>query len=152
MKKALIVSLGLLGVGLGSVAQARGLTASERKSAQNLGQQIAYVQNRFEDLGYSSNSHELGAGMLAQGQREGSGIRLDSGVEYKIVGVCDSNCRDLDLFLYDENGNQVSRDASNDYLPIVTVTPRWDGRFLLRASMARCNKAKCGYAVRVFSR
>ena len=90
--------------------------------------------------------------MLAQGQREGSGIRLDSGVEYKIVGVCDSNCRDLDLFLYDENGNQVSRDASNDSLPIVTVTPRWDDRFLLRASMARCSKAKCGYAVRVFSR
>ncbi len=76
---------------------------------------------------------------------------LTGGETYKIVGACDNQCSDLDLELRDNNDNLIERDSASDDIPIVSVTPRRDGKFTLKVSMRDCSSsAGCVYGVDVY--
>lgn len=79
-------------------------------------------------------------------------LRLYRGVSYQIVGVCDEDCRDIDLLLYDGNGNLIDSDTSSGDVPSVSVRPRWTGSFRIRVNMHRCYASSCYYGVGVFGR
>jgi hypothetical protein len=53
-----------------------------------------------------------------------------------IFGVCDGDCSDLDINLYDSNGALVSSDTLLDALPIVTAP--YDGIFNVEVIMTTC--------------
>lgn len=86
---------------------------------------------------------------LDQGDSESFELTLRRGTSYKIVSACDSDCNDIDLALYDENDNLISRDEGVDDFPVVDVTPRWSGRFTLKVKMYSCSSEPCHYAVSV---
>ncbi len=65
-----------------------------------------------------------------------------------IYGSCDSDCTDLDMFLYDSGGNLVSSDTLLDSIPIVT-TP-FTGDFFVEVTMVNCTTS-AGCAVEVSS-
>lgn len=79
-------------------------------------------------------------------------FELRSGREYFIASVCDQDCSDIDLKLYDENNNVIAEDASEDDAPIVKVTPRWSGKFRLAVTMYDCTNAPCYYGITVMGR
>lgn len=79
-------------------------------------------------------------------------MNLKASTAYKLIAVCDKNCKDLDLVLFDENNREISRDASNDNMPIVEVTPRWTGKFNLKVVMYQCDQNPCFYGVTVLAR
>lgn len=79
-------------------------------------------------------------------------VNLVSGTSYALVGVCDEDCQDLDLRLYDENNNLISSDTDSDDFPVVSVTPRWSGQYQLQATMYNCSTSYCYYGVGVFNR
>jgi hypothetical protein len=79
-------------------------------------------------------------------------VTLYSGVSYQFVGECDRNCTDLDLGLYDADGNSIDSNYAADDTPVVTVIPRWTGRFRLHISMASCDANICGYGIGLFRR
>ncbi|MEO1592280.1 MAG: hypothetical protein AAFU71_13440 [Cyanobacteria bacterium J06632_22] len=56
-----------------------------------------------------------------------------------IRGVCDGDCFDLNLFLYDSAGNLVAQDSRLGSAPAVTVPH--SGVFTVRASMPNCTHA-----------
>lgn len=87
------------------------------------------------------------SGMLDHGYYRVHNITLRSGVEYTFVGACDRDCSDLDLQLFDENGNLIDEDLLADDVPVVTVVPDWTGRFHVKVIMARCSISPCGYTV-----
>lgn len=89
---------------------------------------------------------------LGDGASERYTLQLQAGRDYVIHGVCDADCSDLDLKILDENGRMISEDASTDDQPVVTVTPRWTGRFELEVAMFACAEAPCYYAVSVYER
>ncbi len=66
----------------------------------------------------------------------------------RIYGSCDSDCADLDLFLYDAGGNLVSSDTLLDAVPIVAVP--FTGDFLVEVTMVNCTHS-AGCAVEVSS-
>lgn len=39
--------------------------------------------------------------------------------EYLAFGVCDSDCGDIDLFVYSENGEEIGSDTLDDSYPVV---------------------------------
>lgn len=39
---------------------------------------------------------------------------------------------DLDLYIYDENGNLIDSDIDNTDICVCTWTPRWTGRFKIK--------------------
>jgi len=79
-------------------------------------------------------------------------FELKSGREYFIAAVCDQDCSDLDLKLYDENDNVIAEDALVDDAPIVRVSPRWSGKFRLNVTMYDCGNAPCFYGISVMGR
>lgn len=79
-------------------------------------------------------------------------FELKSGREYFIAAVCDQDCSDLDLKLYDENDNVIAEDALEDDAPIVRVAPRWSGKFRLNVTMYACANAPCFYGISVMGR
>jgi hypothetical protein len=78
-------------------------------------------------------------------------LNLDRGTTYTIVGVCDDDCRDLDLTVVDDNGNVIDRDRSDDPVPVVTVRPKWSARFRITLSMEDCGTRDCVVGVGVFA-
>lgn len=91
-------------------------------------------------------------GTLAQGQNTTFPANLSTGIEYRIVGVCDNDCADLDLVLYDQNNNVVSQDQLTDATPIVSVAPQWTGPFTVQVVMHNCAQAPCYYALALYGR
>ena len=65
-----------------------------------------------------------------------------------ISGTCDSDCVDLDMFLYNEYGNLVDSDVLDDNYPVV-VAP-YDGEFIVNVTMPDCSHS-AGCAVEVSS-
>lgn len=89
---------------------------------------------------------------LDDNRSETISITLYSGHSYALLGVCDQDCQDLDLYLYDGYGNLIDSDTSSDDYPIVEVSPSRSGRFYVKTSMARCSESYCYYGVGLFGR
>jgi hypothetical protein len=78
-------------------------------------------------------------------------VSLIAGVNYKIAGVCDNDCPDLDIKLIDQDGNSLANDALTDSLPIVNFRPTRGGPYKVRVVMYDCNNAPCSAGVTVMA-
>jgi hypothetical protein len=79
-------------------------------------------------------------------------LTLAQGIDYTILGVCDEDCGDIDLSLYDENRNLISSDNQQDSLPVVNATPQWSGDFYLEVGMQNCPAPYCYYGIGLFKK
>ena len=86
-------------------------------------------------------------GRLAAGNRYMANIQAPGGATY-FVGVCDENCRDLDLIVRDASGREIGRDKEIDDVPLVMVEAT-AGTYTVEVSMADCN-GQCHWGVGVF--
>lgn len=77
-------------------------------------------------------------------------VTLETGRSYVLMGVCDEDCMDLDLELYDGYGDLISRDTTEDDTPIVEVSVAQGGAFTLRVGMYECTDNPCYYGFGVF--
>ncbi|ASC71194.1 hypothetical protein XM38_021460 [Halomicronema hongdechloris C2206] len=114
-----------------------------------VGQQLVAVSEQAGLNGFDL-THEPYLGQLADNTQEPITLDLRGGVSYGIIGVCDSDCGDMDLELYDENGNLIDSDTETDAMPIVEVTPQWDGPFTINVIMPNCAAPYCYYGLGAF--
>lgn len=77
---------------------------------------------------------------------------MQVGVEYQIVGVCDDECTNLDLALFNPWGELVVADDFQDALPVLAVYTEEDAPFRLSVSMAGCEVASCGFKILAFGK
>ncbi|MEL7069021.1 MAG: hypothetical protein AAGN15_10275 [Cyanobacteria bacterium J06581_3] len=90
----------------------------------------AIAQDR--SLWLRNNEHAMLQGYFLQGE--------------DIYAICDSDCSDLDLFLYAENGSLVDADDALDAFPIVTAP--YEGTFSLQVAMPSCrHSAGCAASI-----
>jgi len=68
-----------------------------------------------------------------------------------VAAFCSNNCRDLDLYVHDQNNNVVASDTATDPRPTLTFRPAQDGVYTLRAVMYDCT-GKCFFATAVYFR
>ena len=92
------------------------------------------------------------AGGLIQGQSWNVPAQLVAGYEYRVLGVCDQGCRDLDIAVYDESGATIAQDNATDDHPVVAVTPGANGAFTIQAQMFQCTAQPCYYALVLYGR
>jgi hypothetical protein len=78
--------------------------------------------------------------------------QMQVGYEYQIVGVCDRDCSDLDMRLFDGNGGLIIEDTSTTSQPNVGVIPTTSGAFTIQIHMYACSVAPCYYAVALYAR
>jgi hypothetical protein len=79
-------------------------------------------------------------------------LNLRSGVSYGFVGVCDGDCSDLDLKLYNASGGIIAADTATDDTPTVGVSSRYSGTYYLEVNMANCRTNYCYYGFGIFGR
>lgn len=126
-----------------------------QQPVQDYGQQIldrlAAVEQAFVQQGFQRISEPVN-GQLRQGEYVNTPATLEMGFDYRIIGVCDNDCGDFDLILYDQNNVVVSEDVLADATPIVSVAPQWSGPFTAQAVMQNCTVQPCYYALVLYGR
>jgi len=143
---------GLLALVLAAAAvPAAAASVPEPWSAQ-LAQQLAHIEEAAARNGFARVAGPFSAG-AAQGEAQRITLHLDAGGEYRIAAVCDADCTDIDLRLFDQNGRLIEEDLGRDDHPIVSSLPAWSGAFVVEARMHDCRHAEgCYFAVDVYGR
>lgn len=76
-------------------------------------------------------------------------VYLRQGMNYRIYGACDNDCRDLDMEVYGADGHLADRDVGADDVPYVQITPAQSGRAYVRLWLYQCSNEPCYVAARV---
>jgi len=150
------------GVGLWSKAagSGSGITADNSGGNSSSGgdrwqavvqQQLTAAGERVTAQGYSM-SHEIFMGSLDDNENESLNIPLDAGTKYVLLGKCDQDCTDIDLVIYDPNGNEVDSDIDDDDYPQLELTARSSGRYRVKVMMPACSANPCRYGVGVWAK
>lgn len=86
------------------------------------------------------------------GQSETMTLDTTRGRDYLVIAVCDNDCEDLDLCIYDGQGNRVSCDTETDSNPVLQWRASYSGRYQVKVSMYDCNANPCYYALGYYRR
>jgi hypothetical protein len=119
--------------------------------ARELAQKLTHAELVLTENGYARAAGPF-AGSLMHQAAQSRTITLRAGQDYRIVGVCDGRCRNLDLRLTDPNGQMIAQDVLPDDVPVIHVQPRLTGQHTIEVIMQRCTGAPCWYAFNVYSR
>ena len=74
-------------------------------------------------------------GFLGRGESTIIRTTLQSGNTYKICAAGCEDAYDVDVFVYDENGNLIASDDDTSPLAVATVVPKWTGTFYIKVRM-----------------
>lgn len=135
---------------LGAVLAAP-IAAQQSRWDTQVGDQMNRAGRILEAKGFSRNQ-EIRTGSLREGEGNEVTLTLNAGKTYALIGVCDNDCVDLDLHLYDASDNEVGSDTQTHDAPIVRVTPRETGTYRLKIVMTACKTSPCYFGVGVYGR
>jgi hypothetical protein len=144
LKKILVASLALSGVAIAPTAFAQSGEYIRQLASQLSSARSSYVPNNYSLVTGPDND------ILSQGDSDDYNVTLQGGRSYKLIGVCDNDCTDLDITLYDSDGDVVDRDLLDDDKPVVSVSGKSGGRYRMNVSMAKCSTGSCYYSVAVY--
>ncbi len=119
--------------------------------ARELAQRLARAEVPLTERGYARAAGPFAGGLQQQRARRFT-VMLRAGQDYRIVGVCDRRCIDLDLRLYAADDLLIAQDVLNDAVPVIHVRPLATGNYDIEAVMVRCAEAPCWFAFNVYSR
>ena len=125
--------------------------ADNSRYVYDIGRQLVGVA-AAAGLGGYTRTHKPFIDKLADNRSDNITINLRAGTSYGIVGVCDRDCRDLDIVLYDSAGNRIASDFKKDDTPFIRINPNRSGAYRIRVKMANCNTNLCYYGVGAFGR
>lgn len=112
--------------------------------------ELRFVELTLANGGWTLE-REIHAEGLASGETGYTSLRLAGRSEYAIVALCDRDCGDVDLAIY-ENDVLAAEDCTESGLPLVTVTAQERTTFDTEVRMFNCARETCRYSVAVFSR
>jgi hypothetical protein len=127
------------------------LEAQDSRWHRQVSSQLTRYQDVFSEQGYR-RSHEIKNGSLDDDESEYFTLELDAARSYALLGVCDEDCTDVDLRLFDAAGNEVDSDVEMDDYPIVQVRPSRSATYRVKVIMATCSTSPCFYGVGVYAK
>jgi hypothetical protein len=80
-------------------------------------------------LGYQGGLRSQDADVVGEGQWKRYDLVLNRGVRYAFFAAGDQSIADLDIYIYDLDGNLLAHDDDEDDTPIAVLAPRWTGLF-----------------------
>ncbi|MBK6703957.1 MAG: toll/interleukin-1 receptor domain-containing protein [Caulobacteraceae bacterium] len=113
--------------------------------------QLQQAQGALAQQGFQQVGQPFSGG-LQPGEAWNVQAQMNAGYEYQIVGVCDRDCSDLDIRLYDSTGNLIVEDTTTTSQPNVGVLPGSNDTFTIQVHMYACTVAPCYYAVALYGR
>jgi hypothetical protein len=113
--------------------------------------QISLITRTHRLLGFSK-THSTKYVDLDDDETDIFTLELNRGYTYRIVAVCDGDCGDLDLCIYDNNYNKVDCDEQSDDKPMLNVSPRLTGRYKIWVKMYECRLEPCRTAILIYGK
>jgi len=147
MKSAIVTGLVVAALGCAVVSDAQAQNSFQQQVRNYLNRAAASLVQR----GYNPGGDPI-TGSLNSGARENYMIQLQAGVAYAIVGVCDNDCTDVDLRIWDGNGNKLAEDIATDDTPVLQFTSTTSGQYRVSVEMATCSTNPCYWGFQVFRR
>jgi hypothetical protein len=117
-------------------------------------QQIQHFIDKSDEQMQSNGFHvdsPIRQGALAASASERVTVHVRGGGLTQIVAVCDTDCSDLDLLLYDRLGNLIDKDLQADDVPIVS-RQGGEGDLTLEVRMVKCSTDPCRYGIRAYTK
>lgn len=74
-------------------------------------------------------------GLLRRGQSTTIRTTLHSGNEYYLVAGGCEDAYDVDIAVFDENGNLIAQDEDEESVAVARVMPKWTGTFFVKVTM-----------------
>ncbi len=103
--------------------------------------------------GYKLSKDLSSWGKLRNGNVGGHKLELKADIEYLIAGVCDDDCKDLDLILFDgDTTNVVEHDVETRDPPVIYIKPKRTGSFTLGIKMSSCTVSPCSLGIMVMEK
>ncbi|KEO91801.1 hypothetical protein EH31_03770 [Erythrobacter longus] len=124
-------------------------TASPKTSAQGVNDLGREARAIARGRGYAG-SQVFNGGVLDERQTGELRYTLKGGERTIAIGLCDKQCKDIDLGVYDESGNEIASDRQEDAIPILELAPEEDGLAVFRVKMIRCDLEPCRYGIGVY--
>jgi hypothetical protein len=118
---------------------------------EDMSGRLSLVGAEFASLGFTEIGDER-VGSLNNDQAFRLPITLESGTEYRLVGVCDQDCFDLDLVLRDPSGQEVASDVLEDALPILAHVADTTAEYQVEVIMIACGLEPCAYRLAAFAK
>lgn len=109
------------------------------------------LQEWYEDYnedGYAVENYVVGK--LDEGETDSWSFWLEGGNDYTIIGVCDEDCGDIDLAIYDDGDALVDEDVLDDDYPIISASPLSDELFTVDVDMYECDVEPCYFGIAIF--
>lgn len=69
-----------------------------------------------------------------------------------MIGLCDADCSDFDIELFDGAGREVYSDLETDDVPVVFTTASEAGRYRASVGMVECSVEPCYYGIALYAR
>jgi len=101
-----------------------------------------YGEHGYARLGWERQS------ILRNGAEQIFTITLTGGAEYSLIGVCDADCENLDIYVTDDRGVEVTRDDQPDDYPVVYI--KHGGTMTIRVVMKGCADSPCEYGIKAY--
>jgi hypothetical protein len=144
LKKILLTAVAFGGMAIAPAAYAQSGEIIRQLSNQLSLARDSYVPDNYRLVRGPDND------LLSAGDSDNYTVTLQGGRSYKLVGVCDNDCSDLDITLYDDDGDVVDRDLLDDDKPVVSVSGKAGGTYRMNVSMAKCSTGVCYYSVAIY--
>ena len=109
------------------------------------------IQNSYDsasDDGYSMKNYIIGA--IGEDEDNTWTFYLTAGTDYLFRGFCDEDCNDLDIYLYNSDGDEIDSDVEDDDFPLIYFTPYSTGRYQIEVSMYACEVEPCYWGLAIF--
>jgi len=124
-------------------------SAQNNEYRQQLDLQLQTSRTQFQGQGYTVAAGPF-TGALPAGGKERFTLPVETGVSYKILGICDNDCSNVDLRVFNLNGQNIGEDVTPDDIPIVELQPTGTGTVQLEATMITCSAEPCYHAIEVY--
>jgi hypothetical protein len=121
--------------------------AGAQSHAEAVWTQLNRAYNQVNGDGFGSRNYVIGR--MASGASDSWSFTLPGGTSYKIIGVCDNDCADLDIRV-SIGDDVVAEDILDDDVPIVNFTAKNETRYSVRVTMATCKANPCFWGIGVF--
>jgi len=108
--------------------------------------QLDNIKKQLLKQGYSQ-THDVFYEYLDDSDYDFYSINLEAGVEYQIVAVCDEDCGDIDMCIFDSNANQLDCDKTDDDIPVLIFTATETGKHKVWVKMYECSIDPCKFGL-----
>lgn len=123
-----------------------GIVAPAQSWEDQVADQIAAIHAEIaSDFEYAS---DMVIGELEPGDADGFSMNVSGNAEYIIIAVCDTDCGDLDMAVYDADEDEAAADIEMDDYPMIAF--QGEGEYFVEVLMTDCQAATCLWAAQVF--